>query len=255
MSAPVSLQIALGFLMFTAVFVPLERWLPRRRQPVFRAGWATDVAYYVVGCFVGRLTDAVSLSAALLIRHAAHLDFTTTVADQPAWVQFLEILLIADFLGYSYHRLIHSCGRLWQLHRIHHSSPQLDWLANVRLHPIDKILGDCFQFIPIFCLGFDTLPLLYYTIFLGFQGFLNHSNIRVSLGPLRWLLVSPEFHHWHHGKDPRAYNKNFAPHLVIFDLLFGTAYVPADRSLPDRYGVGDTTPDGFYAQMVQPLRR
>jgi len=59
----------------------------------------------------------------------------------------------------------------------------MDWLANVRLHPIDKTLGDCFQFIPIFLLGISSAPILAYTILLGFQGFFNHSNIKVNFGP------------------------------------------------------------------------
>ena len=131
----------------------------------------------------------------------------------------------------------------------------MDWLANVRLHPVDKFLGDCFQFIPILCAGFSDLALLVYTIILGFQGFLNHSNIRLNYGPLRWVATSPQFHHWHHCREPEAYNKNFAPHLVVFDLLFGTAYIPPPRVMPEDYGVYEHVPAGFFAQMLYPFRR
>lgn len=256
MSAPVSLQIVFGFLLFALVFVPLERWFPRRQQRVFRLGWKTDVAYYVLGCFVGKFSDALSLGALLLIRQGTGLDSSSGLANgQPALLQFLEILVVADFLAYWYHRSIHKIGCLWRLHRIHHNSSRLDWLANVRLHPVDKVLGDCAQFIPIFCLGFSEGPLLAYTIFLGFQGFLNHSNIKVNFGPLRWIIASPEFHHWHHCNDPAAYNRNFAPHLVIFDLLFGTAHLPADRSLPASYGIPEPLPAGIWQQMLSPLQR
>jgi sterol desaturase/sphingolipid hydroxylase (fatty acid hydroxylase superfamily) len=254
MSAPVSLEIFLGFLMFALVFAPLERRFPLRRQGAFRPGWRTDVAYYVAGCFVGRLSDTTSLGAMLLIRHATKLDFASVAATQPGWIQFLEILIIADFLAYLFHRALHRRACLWRLHRVHHSSQRMDWLANVRLHPIDKLLGDCFQFIPLFFLGFATAPLLAYTIFLGFQGFLNHSNIKLNYGPLRWLIASPEFHHWHHGSDPKAHDRNFSPHLVIFDLLFGTAYLPPDGSLPEEYGIPDAVPEGFLAQMIYPFR-
>jgi sterol desaturase/sphingolipid hydroxylase (fatty acid hydroxylase superfamily) len=175
------------------------------------------------------------------------------VADQPGWVQFLEILVLADFLAYLYHRAIHKYAWLWRLHTIHHSSQRMDWLANVRLHPVDKILGDCFQFIPIFCLGFSGTPVLAYTIFLGFQGFFNHSNIKVDFGPLRWIIASPEFHHWHHCDDAKAHNKNFAPHLVIFDRLFGTAYFPPDRAMPANYGIPEPVPKEFWRQMIAPF--
>jgi sterol desaturase/sphingolipid hydroxylase (fatty acid hydroxylase superfamily) len=254
MSAPLSLQIFIGFFMFALVFMPLEHRFPQKGGGTFRAGWLIDVTYYVVGCFVGRVTDALSVGGMLLIRHAAGWKSAHMAAAQPGWLQFFEILLLADFLAYLFHRALHRNPYLWQLHKIHHSSERMDWLANVRLHPLDKVLGDCFQFIPIFLLGFGDGPMLAYTIFLGFQGFLNHSNVKLDYGPLRWVIASPQFHHWHHCNHPEAYDKNFSPHLVIFDLLFGTANIAPPRVLPDVYGVPETVPQGFLGQMVFPFR-
>jgi sterol desaturase/sphingolipid hydroxylase (fatty acid hydroxylase superfamily) len=256
MSAPVSLQIIFGFFMFAAVFVTLERCVPlRRRQGPFRPGWATDVVWYAAGCFVAKTSDAASFGGMLLIRELTGLGAGGMAAAQPAWLQFFEILILADFLAYLFHRSIHRFDLLWRLHRVHHSSERMDWLANVRLHPLDKLLGDCFQFIPIFLLGFASGPVLAYTIFLGFQGFLNHSNVRLNYGPLRWIVAGPEFHHWHHCLDPKAHNKNFSPHLVVFDLLFGTFYLPPDRSMPAKYGIPEAMPEGFWAQIMCPFRR
>ena len=208
-----------------------------------------------VGCLVGHLSDAASLGVMLIIRRQTGLNFGGMADAQPGWLQFLEILVIADFLAYLYHRALHRNAYLWRLHRVHHSSPQMDWLVNVRLHPLDKLGGDCFQFIPIFLLGFSDAPLLTYTIFLGFQGFFNHSNISLHFGPLRWVIASPQFHHWHHCDDPKAHNRNFAPHLVIFDLLFDTAYLPSDAAMPDKYGISDQVPDSFWHQMIHPLQQ
>lgn len=255
MSAPVSFQIVLGLAMFVLVFVPLERLFPVWKQRAFRRGWLTDLTYYVAGCFVGKFSDATSLAAALLIRRAIGFDSGGLIAAQPAWIQFLEVLLIADFIAYWYHRFIHRNHLMWRLHKVHHTSLHMDWLANVRLHPMDKILGDCAQFIPIFLLGFADAPILAYTIFLGFQGFLNHSNIKVNYGPLRWLIASPQFHHWHHYNNPEFYDKNFSPHLVIFDRLFGTFYLPRDGSRPAAYGIPEPVPESFAGQMLFPFTR
>lgn len=253
MSAPISFEIFFGFFMFAFVFGTLERCFPLRQQRAFRPGWTTDTLYFVAGCFVGHLSDTASLWAMLLLRHLVGLSPAEGVAAQPGWIQFLEILLMADFLAYLFHRSAHRFAYLWRVHKVHHTSPQMDWLANVRLHPVDKLLGDCFQFIPIFWMGFADAPLLAYTIFLGFQGFLNHSNVRLNYGPLRWIIASPQFHHWHHCADRHAYNKNFAPHLVIFDLLFGTAYLPPNGERPDQYGLEEAVPEGFWQQMIYPL--
>jgi len=252
MSAPISLEIFAGFALFALVFAPLERWFPQHGLPLFRRGWAMDVVYYVLGCVVGRLSDAVSLGAALLIRHSAHVG-PGFAARQPGWLQFIEILLVADFLAYWFHRALHTFPILWRLHRVHHTSEAMDWLANVRLHPVDKFLGDCFQFIPLFALGFSDGPMLVYTLVLGFQGFLNHSNIRLNIGPLRWIIATPEFHHWHHCKDPVYYNKNFAPHFVIFDRLFGSIYLSPTCDRPKAYGILETLPDNLAGHMVSPF--
>ncbi len=254
MSAPISLEVFAGFLLFALVYAPLERLFPTRRQPLFRLGWNIDVLYYVLGCFVGHLSDAISLGAMLLLRHATGLDTTHLASAQPGWLQFLEILLIADFLAYLYHRALHQVPLLWRLHRVHHTSLHMDWLANVRLHPLDKIMGDCWQFIPLFFFGFSSQALLAYTIFLAFQGFLNHSNVKLNYGPLRWVIASPSFHHWHHSADPAFFNKNFAPHLVIFDLLFGTAYIPPPLSVPPSYGIPEPIPERFLTQLISPFR-
>jgi sterol desaturase/sphingolipid hydroxylase (fatty acid hydroxylase superfamily) len=252
MSPPIHLEIVFGFLVFALVFVPLERLLPTRRQPALRAGWRMDIAYYVLGCFVGHLSDATSVAAMLLIRHGMGLS-PGLAASQPGWLQFLEILFLADFLAYWFHRALHRNPFLWRFHRVHHGSRHMDWLANVRLHPVDKIMGDCFQFVPIFCLGFASGPLLAYTIFLGFQGFLNHSNVRLNFGPLRWVFASPEFHHWHHCDLRESYDRNFSPHFVICDRLFGTALIPAQPSLPESYGVDEPVPDDFLGQLMHPF--
>ena len=253
-STPVYLQITIGFFLFAAVFVTLERKIPLRRQKVLRRGWITDINYFVLGCFVGQFSGAISLAIIVFVCHMTGLRFPQLASRQPGWLQFLEILLLFDFFGYVFHRAMHKIPWLWRFHRIHHSSQEMDWLVNARVHPVDKVLSDCVQLVPTLCLGFSTLPLLAFTILLGIQGFLNHSNLRANYGPLRWIVASPQFHHWHHSTDTNSYDTNFAPHLVIFDLLFGTARLPSSNAMPAGYGVTDQVPDGFLRQLIHPFR-
>ena len=254
MSAPIISQILIGFPLFALLFASLERWYPLRRQRLLRAGWAVDVCYYVLGCIVGHFSSVISLAAMLLIRHKTGWTFGVA-AVQPAWLQFLEILVASDFLGYVFHRALHSYAWLWRFHQVHHSSEHMDWLANARLHPVDKLLGDAVQFTPLLLLGFESGPLFAYTVVLGLQAFLNHANVRFDFGLLHWVIASPRFHHWHHCNNPRAYNRNFAPHLVIFDILFGTADIPAGSTKPWKYGLPEKVPEGFWRQMIYPFRR
>jgi len=253
-STPIYLQIIIGFVLFAGIFVTLERKLPLRRQRIFRRGWITDVSYFVLGCFAGQFSAATSLAVILLVCHVTGLRYAHMASHQPGWLQFLEILLLFDFLGYAFHLAMHKIPWLWRFHRIHHSSQEMDWLVNVRVHPVDKVLADCIQLIPTLCLGFSTLPLLAFTILIGIQGFVNHSNLRANYGLLRWIVVSPQFHHWHHSNDAKSYDKNFAPHLVIFDLLFGTLHLPPSNAMPASYGVTEEVPEGFLKQLLHPFR-
>jgi len=254
MSPSISLQIFVGLPIIALIFRILERSRPLARQRLLRQGWKDDVAWYVLGCYLGQFSSAACLGAMLFLRHETGIDFGRLAEGQPGWLQVLEIVLISDLLGYLFHRLLHSNPWLWRFHKVHHTSNHMDWLAAARLHPVDKLLGDFVQFIPLLCLGFGDDPLLIYASILGFQMFLNHSNARINLGQLRWLIAGPDFHQWHHCVDPAAYNRNFAPHLVIVDRLFGTAHIPKERVRPWKYGVRENAPSGFWGQLLHPFQ-
>jgi sterol desaturase/sphingolipid hydroxylase (fatty acid hydroxylase superfamily) len=78
-----------------------------------------------------------------------------------------------------------------------------------------------------------------------------HANLNWTFGPLRYVLVSPVFHRWHHSREVR--DKNFSSTFAIWDLMFGTAYMPAGAS-PKAYGVDDKEmPEALWAQIAYPL--
>ena len=81
----------------------------------------------------------------------------------------------------------------------------------------------------------------------------NHCNVDVRLGPLRHIIVTPNFHHWHHSQDQEALDRNYAAQFAFIDYLFGTA-VNAERKWPEKYGVlGDYVPNGFVKQVGFPF--
>ena len=80
---------------------------------------------------------------------------------------------------------------------------------------------------------------------------LVHANLNWTFGPLRYVLVSPVFHRWHHTRAVR--DKNFASTFAIWDVMFGTSYMPAGVR-PSDYGIDDAEmPDGMWAQIAYPL--
>jgi sterol desaturase/sphingolipid hydroxylase (fatty acid hydroxylase superfamily) len=82
-----------------------------------------------------------------------------------------------------------------------------------------------------------------------------HANLNWTLGPFKYVLAGPVFHRWHHTAADRGGSSNFAGTFPIWDLLFGTFYMP-ENELPDAYGIADQSfPESFGAQMLYPFQR
>jgi lathosterol oxidase len=246
----------LDLLALALIFVPLERIFARlTQQPVLRLGWRTDLAYFFVSHMLVQVTVLLTMSpAALLLGRFVRPELQAAVAAWPLPLQFLAALFCADLFQYAAHRAFHRVRWLWRFHAVHHSSQQMDWLAGSRLHLLDVVVTRAVSFAPLFLMGFSEQALLAYLFFVSFQAVFIHANVRFRLRPLRWLVVTPLFHHWHHAAEPAAVDVNFAVHLPWIDRLFGTAYLP--ERWPACYGVaGDPIPEGWWQQLVHPLRR
>ena len=193
--------------------------------------------------------------AMILFDWAAIPSVQTWVRAMPAIVQFVALLFVADFTQYWVHRTFHAVPALWRFHAIHHSAEQMDWLAGSRLHLVDVAVTRGLTYVPIYVLGFAEGPLFAYLVVVSAQATFIHANVRFDFGPLKWLVATPQFHHWHHAADAEAIDKNFAVHLPVLDAVFGTMYLP-DR-WPDAYGIGGgpRVPSGFARQFLWPFRR
>lgn len=246
----------LDLFVLALVFVPLERAFARRRElAILRPGWRTDLAHFGVSHLLVQLSVFLTLQpTAWLLRFVAP-GLRTLVASQPAPLQFIEAIVLADLAGYAAHRTFHAVPWLWRFHAVHHSSPALDWLAGSRLHLVDVIVTRGLAFLPLHLLGFAQGPLQAYLVWVSFQAVWIHANLRFGHPWLERWIVTPRFHHWHHAADPDAIDKNFAVHVPWIDRLFGTHYLPPG-TWPTRYGVaGEPVPPSWLAQLVWPFRR
>jgi lathosterol oxidase len=246
----------LDLLALALIFVPLERLFARlAEQPVLRRGWRTDLAYFFVSHMLVQVTVLLTMApAALLLGRFVRPGFQAVVAAQPLWLQFLGVMLCADLFQYAVHRAFHALPWLWRFHSIHHSSTEMDWLAGSRLHLFDVVVTRAFSFVPLFLIGFSAQALTAYLFFVSFHAVFIHANVRFRLWPLRWIVVTPLFHHWHHGAEPEAVDVNFAVHLPWIDRIFGTAYLP--ERWPAGYGIAaEPIPESFTQQLVYPFQR
>ncbi|OOG60020.1 sterol desaturase family protein [Rhodanobacter sp. C03] len=247
----------LDLLGSTLIFVVIEKLFPLYKgQAIFRKEWQTDLKHFAVNHFIVGLA---LLTVNFLLHHlfgwlvSSH--FQQTVRDIPFLPQLLLCVLVADMAQYWTHRAYHEVPFLWRFHSVHHSVKTMDWLAGSRQHMLELIFTRVCVLAPLYILGFSEAAMNGYILIVGFQAVFNHANVHLPWGPLRYVLVTPDFHHWHHASDDEAIDKNYAAHYAFLDYLFGTA-VKSKNKFPEQYGVvGDYMPDGFVKQQLFPFRR
>jgi sterol desaturase/sphingolipid hydroxylase (fatty acid hydroxylase superfamily) len=175
--------------------------------------------------------------------------------DWPGAAQVVLMLLVADFLRYWLHVAAHRHPVLWRLHAVHHSPDRLYWLNVGRFHPIEKALQYLLDALPFILLGVGADVLALYLVFYAANGFFQHSNIELRFGLLNYVISSAELHRWHHSRVPAESNHNYGNNLIVWDLLFGTRFLPREREIRDLGLPNHRYPMAFGAQMKTPLIR
>lgn len=245
----------LDLLIVALIFIPLERVFARlKSQRVFRDQWKTDLIYFFVSHVLVQVTGILILAPSLSLGRMFELsNVHMVISRQPIWIQFFEILVIADFMQYWVHFAFHRIRFLWKFHAIHHSATDMDWLAGSRLHLVDVVVTRGISLIPLFLLGFAEGAMKAYLVFVAMVAVFIHTNIKYRFWNIRKVLATPLYHHWHHADEKAAIDKNFAVHLPLFDLIFGTYYLPS--RWPRSYGVsGEKIPETFFEQTVYPFQ-
>lgn len=169
----------------------------------------------------------------------------------PLVVQMVLVLFVTDAFQYWLHRLFHGHA-LWPFHAIHHSPHHVDWTTTYRFHPVQFLIYSSAVAAIVYTLGFS--PMVYVALgpFNILMGAFVHANLDWDLGPLRYVIATPVFHRWHHVDDVNVRDKNFAPTFPVFDLVFGTFYMPKGER-PQVFGA-EGAPEGFLAQLAWPFQ-
>jgi sterol desaturase/sphingolipid hydroxylase (fatty acid hydroxylase superfamily) len=268
------LGVVVFLLLGSVLLRGLERIFPARdpgRAPIRTRLLArerlTDVAHVVFNTVITQpLVQVLSLATFLafvvvfrLPHEPGHLydgwHHEARMAGLPIAVQAPLAVLFADFAGYWFHRALHY-GALWRFHSVHHSSPQLDWLAGVRNHPVAEAMSAVAGAGSLLLAGFDPRVLVVLAP-ISLYAILLHANVPWGTSFVRYVFVTPLFHRWHHAHPDTLPKKlrlgvNFAGLLPIWDLLFGTFHAP--REQPAAFGADGNVPQRFFSQLVFPFR-
>jgi sterol desaturase/sphingolipid hydroxylase (fatty acid hydroxylase superfamily) len=244
--------VIFGLVALAAVFIPLEKVFALHPRKVFRRGWTTDVVHFLVNnllTLVGVIVAVVFAGRALhaVIPEGAR----DAIAAWPFGGQFAIALAVAELCGYWGHRATHRVPILWRFHKVHHSIEEMDSLAAAHLHPIDQAFTRSCVVLPLYALGFSRATFGVYLIVATILAIFVHANVRLRLPGIRWLIGTPEYHHWHHANFGGANHRNFAS-LPVVDAIFGTLHLPT--AWPDRYGIDEPQPQGYLRQLIWPFR-
>lgn len=238
----------------------------RKNQPRIREDFWLDAFYMFFNFFLFSLAGyaAVSnlavkafndfLAWAFGIRNLVALN----VAMLPYAVQLLILFIFRDFVQWNVHRLLHRSPWLWEFHKVHHSVRQMGFAAHLRYHFMETIVYRTIEYIPLAMIGFGIQDFILVHLFTLTIGHLNHANLYLPLGPLKYIFNNPQMHIWHHAKElpEGSFGVNYGLTLSLWDYLFGTAWMPQNgRDIPLGFPGVDRYPHGFFSQMARPFRR
>lgn len=179
------------------------------------------------------------------------------VSAWPTWAKLLTMFVARDFIQWNVHRWLHKYPRLWRFHMVHHSVEEMGFAAHLRYHWMETVVYRAVEYLPLAMIGFGLQEFFIVHIIALAIGHLNHANIVLPLGPLKYLFNNPQMHIWHHAKEiPEGkYGVNYGISLSVWDYIFGTAWMPSNgRDIKLGFEGVEQYPHGFINQSVEPFR-
>jgi len=181
------------------------------------------------------------------------------VGAWPVIAQLLLLFVVRDFVQWWIHRLLHASPFLWRFHKVHHSVEEMGFAAHLRYHWMETLVYRTIEYIPLAMIGFGIEDFFFVHLFTLAVGHWNHANIKVNIGPLKYLFNNPNMHMWHHAYDLPEDKKNgvnFGITLSVWDYIFNTNYIP--HSGKDiRLGFPGVTqyPKSFFGQILSGFQK
>ena len=237
----------------------LERFLPYRHAWLeAKDDLATDGAWFLTNGAMNRFLEPPLLAGVVIVGGYVSQRYGAALwpGQSSLVVQLGLALVVAELFEYWIHRLMHETELLWRFHAVHHSAPRLYWLNAVRFHPVDYAMVGIGKLVPLALLGAGPEVFAMVNVFSAVHGAYQHANLPVGIGPLNWVFSMAELHRWHHSRAVEEANHNYGGNLILWDVVFGTRYLPTDREPPIDVGLADlpTFPAHFAGLLLSPFR-
>ena len=231
----------------------MERLLP------YRPKWNTpqqdvlaDTAYIGINLALREVGNVVFKLGLISLLAAAGINAHGLGFWPQHWHPLLQLalaLLVFDFFEYWFHRASHQFGFLWRFHAIHHSPKRLYFFNAARFHFVDWMALTAIEVVILLAIGADPKVVALAVVFIQTHGLFQHGNIDVKLGWLNYLVSGPELHRWHHSKLIEESDTNFGNNVIVWDILFGTWFLPKDRQVGVLGLLNPHYPKGYWGQL------
>ncbi len=223
--------------------------------------WADVASFFFsgIGSQVLRAGAIIAVFYLLNLSESFSLALASWPSELPLVAQFILALVVAELGSYWHHRLFHKVHYLWRMHAAHHCVRRLYFLNATRFHIFDLLFATLFSAFPLALLGAPTEMAVLVGIFTGLHGNWQHANVRYKLGWLNLILSGAELHRWHHATYYRHSDSNYGSNLIVWDLVFGSYFLPKDKvqNVDDGIGLGrddKTYPaNSYWKQQIAPL--
>tara|TARA_B100000809_G_scaffold265949_1_gene326488 strand:+ start:641 stop:2461 length:1821 start_codon:yes stop_codon:yes gene_type:complete len=224
-------------------FLSLVVWLLelafpwRKNQPKIRTDFWIDAFYMFFNFFIFNLIIFVAfrnLTSQVFsdLMGGDLSDFALiNIQNYPEWVQLILFFVATDFVQWFTHVLLHRFDFLWRFHRVHHSVEEMGFAAHLRYHWMENVFYTPMKYIMVMLIGgfHPEQAFIVYYISIAI-GHINHANIGIDYGLLKYILNNPKMHIWHHAYElpkNRSHGVNFGISLSVWDYLFRTNYLPS----------------------------
>ncbi len=247
-----------GLISISLIVWFLEILFPwRKEQSIFRKDFWLDVFYMFFNFFifaivisgVYKLLEVMFIDIGIAAKSLSIID----ISKFSMWSQLLIFFIILDFVQWLTHVVLHRYNFLWRFHKVHHSVKEMGFAAHLRYHWMENIFYKPLKVFAVMLLGGFEPEQAYIVHFIAITiGHLNHSNIKLTYGPLKYVFNNPVMHLYHHAyalpKDSKGVN--FGISLSVWDYIFKTNYIPEDGG-KIKLGYEDDTnmPKSFFGQL------
>lgn len=253
-----------GLIVLSLLVWGLEILFPwRKNQSIFRKDFWLDALYMFFNFFVFaiiisgfyKLMEVMFTNLGLSSKSLALIDLSTL----PMWLQLLLFFVVLDFVQWFTHVLLHKYAFLWNFHKVHHSVKEMGFAAHLRYHWMENVLYKPLKTLGVMLLGGFEPEQAYIVHFIAISiGHLNHANVKITWGPLKYILNNPVMHLYHHAYTLPEGSKgiNYGISLSVWDYIFKTNYIPDEEGTIELGFPGDENfPKDFIHQNMYGFKK